>query len=194
MASQTLRPHALRILRKAANERGWNIPRGTSWTIFAQTLGCKDATTKYKAQKYLVKFLGFGSELDRAKWEASLPPGASIRDGSRRNTRPQTVADVASPEFLRSYEWRALRMKVLDKYGPRCMCCGATPEHGVKMHVDHIKPRRKYPELALSFDNLQVLCEECNHGKGNWNETDWRPNYDASERVAAELMAHIRSL
>ncbi len=101
---------------------------------------------------------------------------------------------VATKEFLESYEWRQLRVKVLNHYGPRCMCCGATPEHGVKMHVDHIKPRRKYPELALSFDNLQVLCEECNHGKGNWNETDWRPNHDASKRVTDELMAHLRSL
>ncbi len=42
------------------------------------------------------------------------------------------------------------------------------------MHVDHIKPRRKYPELALSRSNLQVLCNLCNHGKGNWDETDWR--------------------
>ena len=43
------------------------------------------------------------------------------------------------------------------------------------MNVDHIKPRKKYPELALDKSNLQVLCEECNHGKGNWDETDWRP-------------------
>ena len=42
------------------------------------------------------------------------------------------------------------------------------------MHVDHIKPRLRYPELALDMNNLQVLCAICNHGKGGFDETDWR--------------------
>lgn len=65
-------------------------------------------------------------------------------------------------------------MVVLTKRGARCECCGATPKNGIAIHVDHIKPRRKYPELALEESNLQILCEVCNHGKGSWNETDWR--------------------
>ena len=65
-------------------------------------------------------------------------------------------------------------MEALKKYGPRCQCCGATPADGVRINVDHIKPRKHYPELALDVENLQVLCEECNHGKGNWDTTDWR--------------------
>lgn len=80
-----------------------------------------------------------------------------------------------SDDFLQSFEWRKLRMQVLKKYGAKCMCCGAVPASGVVMNVDHIKPRRKHPHLALVFDNLQVLCNPCNHGKGNWDETDWRP-------------------
>jgi hypothetical protein len=81
---------------------------------------------------------------------------------------------VASDAFLSSYEWRKLRMEALIKYGRKCMCCGATPETGAVMNVDHIKPRKRYPELALKINNLQILCHDCNHGKGNWNETDWR--------------------
>jgi len=76
--------------------------------------------------------------------------------------------------FLESYAWRKLRMEALIKYGPKCMCCGATPETGAVMNVDHIKPRLMYPELALDINNLQILCHECNHGKGNWDRTDWR--------------------
>ena len=48
------------------------------------------------------------------------------------------------------------------------------------MNVDHIKPRKLFPNLALDSSNLQVLCEVCNHGKGNWDMTDWR-----KERKAA---------
>ena len=82
--------------------------------------------------------------------------------------------DVESDAFLQTYEWRRLRMLVLTKRGARCECCGATPKDGVRMHVDHIKPRRLFPVLALDESNLQILCEVCNHGKGNWDQTDWR--------------------
>ena len=87
---------------------------------------------------------------------------------------------VQTDEFLKSYEWRKLRMQVLVKYGARCQCCGATAKDGVRIHVDHIKPRKKFPELALVVANLQVACEVCNHGKGNWDETDWRPKVGES--------------
>lgn len=80
----------------------------------------------------------------------------------------------ASDKFLETFEWRRARMKALKRYGARCQCCGASPMTGAVMNVDHIKPRKLFPHLALSPDNLQVLCHECNHGKGNWDMTDWR--------------------
>ena len=83
---------------------------------------------------------------------------------------------VASNKFLESFEWRRLRMQAIKKYGSKCMCCGATPKEGAVMNVDHIKPRKLFPNLALDITNLQILCHECNHGKGNWDQTDWRKN------------------
>lgn len=74
--------------------------------------------------------------------------------------------------FTRSPEWRLLREKVINRYGGKCMCCGTVPKKGV--NVDHIKPRRFYPELALDFNNLQVLCARCNKAKGNKHTTDYR--------------------
>jgi 5-methylcytosine-specific restriction endonuclease McrA len=64
-------------------------------------------------------------------------------------------------------------MRVLLRRGALCECCGARPPD-VRINVDHIKPRRTHPELALDEANLQVLCEDCNHGKGSWDTTDWR--------------------
>lgn len=107
-----------------------------------------------------------------------------ILNGKLGNLRPQLPkkpkkeklikSKEASNEFLFSYEWRKLRMEALKKYGARCQCCGATPATGAVMNVDHIKPRKVFPELALTLTNLQILCHECNHGKGNWDMTDWR--------------------
>jgi 5-methylcytosine-specific restriction endonuclease McrA len=83
-------------------------------------------------------------------------------------------ARPASIDFLESYQWRKLRMEVLKKYGAICQCCGASRKTGAVINVDHIKPRKLFPHLALNINNLQVLCAACNHGKGNWDMTDWR--------------------
>lgn len=82
---------------------------------------------------------------------------------------------IASNSFLGTSVWRQLRMTVLEHYGSQCMCCGAIPGGDIVMNVDHIKPRKTHPHLALEFDNLQVLCNVCNHGKGNWSTADLRP-------------------
>ena len=76
--------------------------------------------------------------------------------------------------FLLSREWKVLRMRALERGDGKCNCCGRTAHAGAVLNVDHIKPRTRYPELALTLDNLQVLCATCNAGKGNQFETDWR--------------------
>jgi hypothetical protein len=103
---------------------------------------------------------------------------------SRKNesTRP-VAAFESSKDFLSTYEWRKVRMLALKKYGARCQCCGATPASGAIMNVDHIKPRKLFPELALEVNNLQILCHECNHGKGNWDMTDWRPDQEYQDSI-----------
>lgn len=88
----------------------------------------------------------------------------------------RSYGKVSSDVFLSSYEWRKLRMEAIKKYGAKCQCCGATPGDGIVINVDHIKPRKLFPNLALDINNLQVLCNVCNHGKGNWDQTDWRGN------------------
>lgn len=76
--------------------------------------------------------------------------------------------------FYRSPEWLQLRYWALREYGGKCQCCGSRPSSSYHLHVDHIKPRSRYPWLALEPDNLQVLCSECNLGKSNIDDTDWR--------------------
>lgn len=73
--------------------------------------------------------------------------------------------------FYSSEEWRILKAQVYATYDRRCMKCSAI---NVDMHVDHIKPRSKFPDLALVFDNLQVLCSKCNVEKSNTDYTDYR--------------------
>lgn len=84
--------------------------------------------------------------------------------------------DLSDPFFQRQ-DWRSLRYQALKVYGRICALCRTTDG---KMHVDHIKPRSLFPELALEFKNLQILCEACNLGKSNRDSTDFRTTQPAS--------------
>jgi hypothetical protein len=61
--------------------------------------------------------------------------------------------------FYESREWKRLRNRVIDHYGRKCMICDDTRG---KMQVDHILPKSKYKKLTFEFNNLQILCRECN--------------------------------
>lgn len=107
---------------------------------------------------------------------------AAARGGRDTSAKPaRTVV------FYNSREWKALRYEALKLHGGRCQCCGASPATGATLHVDHIKPRSKFPHLALVLSNLQVLCEDCNLAKSNTDETDWRqPSVSANDALADE--------
>lgn len=96
--------------------------------------------------------------------------------------RPRSApSDDMKQAFYRSWDWRTLRMEVLKTFGHRCQACGSTPKDTamdgspVKIVVDHIKPLSQFWNLRLDRSNLQVLCDECNMGKGAWDQTDYRP-------------------
>ena len=74
----------------------------------------------------------------------------------------------------KDFKWQEVRYKALKLGNGSCCLCGATAKDGAKLHVDHIKPKSIYPELAYELDNLQILCSDCNIGKSNRDDTDWR--------------------
>lgn len=88
--------------------------------------------------------------------------------------------------FFYTTEWKEIRYKALKRDGGKCQLCGRSAHDGNVMNVDHIKPRRKYPHLALDLNNLQTLCASCNWGKGGIDESDWR--------VSRELDAEYRAI
>lgn len=81
------------------------------------------------------------------------------------NELPSTVSVKRGP---RNINWR-LRALVLMRDGGRCQLCGTEARHGAKLHVDHVKPWANGGETRLA--NLQVLCEVCNIGKSDVDQT-----------------------
>jgi len=69
-------------------------------------------------------------------------------------------------QFYNSAEWRSLRQQVIKEQPKICAACGEKITKKSDLTIDHIKPRSKFPELALEKSNLQVLCRSCNSVKG----------------------------
>lgn len=143
-----------------------------------------------KEKQQLAYFLGLGgkwSELELLVLSAAkfnFTPNGSENIGNQlkkairlmgSHDRPNKNKIRTKKEFYSSRAWQILRYQAFEKYGNRCQCCGADPEDGLTMHVDHIKPKSTHPELALDLNNLQILCIDCNVGKINQWDTDWRP-------------------
>ena len=114
-----------------------------------------------------------------------LPLPADVLAYVKRNATGDTPAYVAAGirkakgkgdgDFYLSDAWLKLRYQALELHGAVCQCCGASRATGAVIHVDHIKPRARFPKLALVLSNLQVLCGGCNIGKGATLGRDWRP-------------------
>ena len=76
--------------------------------------------------------------------------------------------------FYATQEWKELRYQALVNSSGRCLACGASAADGAVLRVDHIIPISKAPHLKADPNNLQVLCNACNWGKGGHDSTDWR--------------------
>lgn len=85
-------------------------------------------------------------------------------------------APNAGRDFYASGAWARVRYEALRRSSGKCELCGAKPDdaNSVTLHVDHIKPRSKFPDLALELSNTQCLCSTCNVGKSNIYDDDWR--------------------
>lgn len=111
----------------------------------------------------LAKFQGWCVE----KWR-EVPP----ENGEEVVTAGET--DIQIPE-LDSYTYvrAGLWWEVLARDKWTCCSCGrSTQRDGIVLHVDHILPRSKGGTDEI--DNLQTLCDKCNIGKSNRDDTDLR--------------------
>lgn len=104
-----------------------------------------------------------GIELPRSPTFVSLTSTNKIKIGG----------EILESNFYSTLAWKKLRYSTLKRYGGKCQCCGETGKNS-PLRVDHIKPISKFWGLRLDPENLQVLCNDCNWGKLNIDQTDWR--------------------
>lgn len=69
-----------------------------------------------------------------------------------------------TPKAKRKPMKPSLRFEIFKRDDYRCQMCGVTAKDGAKLEIDHIHPVSKGGSNNTS--NLQVLCRDCNAGKG----------------------------
>ena len=80
--------------------------------------------------------------------------------------------------FYKTPDWHRLRYKCMRRDNWMCCECGAYCKGKNKAHVDHIKGRRKFPDLAMDLNNLQTLCTHCHNSHKKRDDLD--PNRGAT--------------
>jgi hypothetical protein len=126
-----------------------------------------DQARKDRARKDYAEFKEqFEEGLDEVE---GVPPlyDFSQEEGYDRRKASSYVARKTERQHIP----RSLKYAVLKRDNRTCQLCGAKAPD-VELHIDHIVPLSKGGTTTL--DNLQVLCADCNLGKGNSDDTDWR--------------------
>lgn len=147
------------------------------------TLTCSKCGNMFRAHQFSRKAkTGFCSRQCSGKISKRRKRTKKKRAFEKRIAFLKTVAQKEiGANFYLSGRWRVLRYEVIKERGNACEVCGASPAllAGTVIHVDHIKPRHLFPYLEFEKSNLQILCEQCNKGKGAWDQTDWSVRNEA---------------
>lgn len=128
------------------------------WTALGRQPRSRDlrpGPSRFSWNTYAYRFKTWRKALEEfVKWANEGEPSPS-GNGNAKNRGSRAPRNI---------NWR-LRALVLMRDGARCRLCGASPSDGARLHVDHVKPWSRGGETAL--ENLQILCDICNIGKGD---------------------------
>jgi uncharacterized protein (TIGR02646 family) len=76
------------------------------------------------------------------------------------------VEDVPKAALIRYRHQDIKRAVIRDSHG-KCIYCESKIRHTQPGHVEHMKPKAKFPELVCNWENLALVCHECNQRKGD---------------------------
>jgi 5-methylcytosine-specific restriction endonuclease McrA len=87
-------------------------------------------------------------------------------DAISHTDAPDWLLSAASAEFSKRPSFsKEVRTELEDRQTWRCAVCGQPLSRTGGMHIDHVRP------ISLGgnndMENLQLLCRDCNLGKGN---------------------------
>ena len=84
----------------------------------------------------------------------------------QRYTEQKGRTEASRKGFYTSPEWIVIRNKRRQE-NPLCQRCESLGYVTPMKMVDHIQPIEERPDLALSYENTQSLCDRCHSIKTN---------------------------
>lgn len=75
----------------------------------------------------------------------------------------QKVPDSIKQKYNNEEVKAALKSESRNK----CMYCESSVSHVTFEHIEHIKPKSKYPNLTFEYSNLGLACPKCNMNKSD---------------------------
>lgn len=107
-------------------------------------------------------------------------PGSLERNGSRWKKelldaikRCETSDEKVPEKHYNRYQQDDILKQLTDMYAT--LCCYCESQIGIVDfgHIEHRKPRRKYPESTFDWNNLHLACSKCNNAKRDkYDETN----------------------
>jgi 5-methylcytosine-specific restriction enzyme A len=84
--------------------------------------------------------------------------------------KAETQAEKKTDKFYVSTLWRKLRAVILAN-DPLCYYCLLSGHRRLATICDHYRPRKIFPELELSPENIKGSCDNCHNVKRNFERT-----------------------
>ena len=98
---------------------------------------------------------------------ADIPQSLVVAEGQLTHTRRKDLIKIGvyidSEAYNSRYKLPDIKEKLENLYHHKCAYCENKVEQG---HVEHYRPKKLYPWLAYSWDNLIYGCPKCNQFKG----------------------------
>lgn len=117
-----------------------------------------------------VRFLELISKANR--WLKENEENGSEPHAARSPSSEESILQAREAAEQRVKVMPAIRWQVFQRDNWKCVACGRGSQNDVILHVDHIVPRSKGGKDTL--ENYQTLCDVCNLGKSNKDDTDLR--------------------
>lgn len=118
------------------------------------------------------RFLSLLKKLNDVIWQTEVDElveqyEASIRSKEADESLLEQAKELAGKRIK---VMPSMRWQVFQRDNWKCVACGKHPDDDIWLEVDHIIPRSKGGKNEIT--NYQTLCNVCNIGKSNKNDTN----------------------
>ena len=95
---------------------------------------------------------------NHSRWKNDLL--AEIKKAKREKRKPEE-------KYFNYYNKSDIKESLASMYNNNCCYCECYIKDVSHPHIEHRKPKKKYPDYCYDWDNLHLGCEVCNGNKSD---------------------------